>query len=57
MCFFYLYRDNYVVKMGEGNEQLEKKLHSQGYELFSRPLPMQEEATGSATCVAAANQR
>jgi hypothetical protein len=43
MCF-YLYQDNYVIKMGEGDEQLEKKLHSQGYELFRCPLPTREEA-------------
>jgi len=43
MCFF-LYRDNYVVKMGEGDEQLKEKLESQGYELFSRPLPTREAA-------------
>ncbi len=29
---FYLYRDNYVVKIGEGDEQLSKKLESQGYD-------------------------
>lgn len=43
MCF-YLYRDNYIVKVGEGDDQLEQKLRSQGYELFERPLPSQEEA-------------
>lgn len=42
--YFYLYRDNYVVKIGEGDEQLSKKLESQGYELFSRPLPTREAA-------------
>ncbi len=43
MCF-YLYRDNYLIKVGEGDKQLEQKLQSQGYELFSRPLPSREEA-------------
>ena len=42
--YFYLYRDNYVIKMGEGDERLQAKLQSQGYELFSRPLPTREEA-------------
>lgn len=41
---FYLYRDNYVIKMGEGDETVKQKLESQGYELFSRPLPTREEA-------------
>jgi hypothetical protein len=42
--YFYLYRDNYVIKMGEGDERLKAKLQSQGYELLSRPLPTREEA-------------
>lgn len=41
---FYLYRDNYVVKVGEGTEQLLAKLQSQGYELFQHPLPTQDQA-------------
>ena len=41
---FYLYRDNYVIKVGEGDGQLEKKLRSQGYELLAHALPTREEA-------------
>lgn len=41
---FYLYRDNYVIKIGEGDAHVKQKLESQGYELFSRPLPTREEA-------------
>ncbi len=41
---FYLYRDNYVVKVGEGDGKLENKLRSQGYELFDHPLPTKDEA-------------
>jgi hypothetical protein len=45
--YFYLYRDGYMVKMGEGDESLEEKLHRQGYELFSHPLPTREEAVAA----------
>ena len=33
--------------MGEGDESLEEKLHRQGYELFSHPLPTREEAAAA----------
>ncbi len=36
-----------MVKMGEGDESLEEKLHRQGYELFSHPLPTREEAVAA----------
>jgi hypothetical protein len=42
--YFYLYRDNFVIKMGQGDERLQAKLKSQGYELLSSPLPTREEA-------------
>lgn len=45
--YFYLYRDNYVIKIGEGGERLKEKLQSQGYELFSHPLLTQEEAASA----------
>ena len=41
---FHLYRDNYVVKVGEGDRQLREKLQRQGYELFSQPLPTWDQA-------------
>ncbi len=41
---FYLYRDNYVVKIGEGDQQLEQKLRSQGYELFRQPIRNLQQA-------------
>ena len=45
--YFYLYRDNYMVKMGEGDEHLKEKLHSQGYETLDRPFPTREEAAAA----------
>ncbi len=45
--YFYLYRDNYIIKIGEGGDQLKQKLQSQGYELFSHPLLTQEEAASA----------
>ena len=45
--YFYLYRDGYMVKVGEGDKHLEEKLHNQGYELFSYPLPTREEAAAA----------
>jgi len=33
-----------MVKMGEGDERLEEKLHNQGYEVYSHPLPTREAA-------------
>jgi len=45
--YFYLYRDNYLVKMGEGDERLKEKLHRQGYETLDRPFPTREEAAAA----------
>jgi hypothetical protein len=45
--YFYLYRDGYMVKLGEGDEHLEEKLHTQGYEVYGRPLPTREEAVAA----------
>ena len=36
-----------MVKVGEGDKHLEEKLHNQGYELFSYPLPTREEAAAA----------
>jgi hypothetical protein len=45
--YFYLYRDGYMVKMGEGDESLQEKLQRQGYEVFSHPLSTREEAAAA----------
>ncbi|MBV9223321.1 MAG: hypothetical protein JOY85_04795 [Acidobacteriaceae bacterium] len=36
-----------MIKMGEGDEHLEEKLHRQGYEVYSHPLPTREAAAAA----------
>jgi hypothetical protein len=45
--YYYLYRDGYRIKIGEGDEHLQEKLQNQGYELFNHPLPTREEAVAA----------
>ena len=45
--YFYLYRDNYIIKIGAGGDQLKQKLQSQGYELFECALLTYEEAASA----------